>query len=346
MDILGVFTSKAVSLRNVGKDIAYVAQKKGMVPRLFNYIILPDEVYKLCSKAVYIMTYSPVWCTHWVLNAYEVYRHGKGIPVVFYGTVEGKIKPYLVKKWMINAVPYIANSKYTYEKLVEAGLHVVDIVYHGVNVNEVFEAKKLVPTMRKFVERKTGKGTIFGAVLSRHPRKAHGKLLEAFRRAMEKTENIKLYIITEKPIHAIEGVTVDTNFGKYSRVELLALIGSFDYLIIPSYCEGFGLPLIEANAIGVPVIHCMYPPLSEITCSGNITYPYDDVKYIDLQEGILYEYHIYDTEELTNKIVEAHEILSSEKEKYERISKEVSEHAKNFDAEKHYGKLLKILEKV
>lgn len=346
METIGIFTSKAVSLRNVGRDIAFVAQSKGMVPRLFSYIIPPYEVPELCRKAIYIMTYSPVWCTHWVLNAYDVYRHGKGIPVLFYGTVEGKIKRHLIRKWMMDAVPYVANSKYTYEKLVEAGLRVIDIVYHGVNFQEIAEARKLKQSARNYIARRTGEGIIYGAVLSGHPRKAHEQLLEAFRKARGEAKDIKLYIISKKPITPTEGVFLDTKFGEYSRTELLAIIGAFDYLIIPSYCEGFGLPLVEANALGVPVIHCMYPPLSEITCDANITFPYKDIQYVDLQEGILYEYHIYDTKDLASAILEARNIVKEEKEKYLKIKNKAVEHAKKFNIMKHYSKLLKLFDKV
>jgi len=346
VETIGIFTSKAVSLRNVGRDIAFVAQSKGMVPRLFSYIIPPYEVPELCRKAIYIMTYSPVWCTHWVLNAYDVYRHGKGIPVLFYGTVEGKIKRHLIRKWMMDAVPYVANSKYTYEKLVEAGLRVIDIVYHGVNFQEIAEARKLKQSARNYIARRTGEGIIYGAVLSGHPRKAHEQLLEAFRKARGEAKDIKLYIISKKPITPTEGVFLDTKFGEYSRTELLAIIGAFDYLIIPSYCEGFGLPLVEANALGVPVIHCMYPPLSEITCDANITFPYKDIQYVDLQEGILYEYHIYDTKDLASAILEARNIVKEEKEKYLKIKNKAVEHAKKFNIMKHYSKLLKLFDKV
>jgi len=164
MKKLCLFTSKATSLRNVGRDIAYVARKHGYVPRLFNYTMPPFEVKKYCTHVVYIMTYSPVWATHWVLNAYEVYRKGKGLPVIFYGTVEGKPKWHLMHEWMAKLDRYVANSIYTRQKLEEAGLPVLDVVYHGVNPETVSIAKGLVENASKQLKSKVKEKVVFMSV--------------------------------------------------------------------------------------------------------------------------------------------------------------------------------------
>lgn len=346
MTVVGIFTSKAVSLSNVAKDIAYVVQQKGFVPRLFTYLTPSYEVRKMCDKVIYVMTYSPIWCTHWVLNARDVYRDGRGRPVVFYGTVEGEIKQHLVPDWMKYCVPYVANSYYTKSKLENAGIFVRDVVYHGVNFEEVKQAKKLVKTMRNYLESKLGNGVIFGAILSDHPRKGLQSLLQVFSKVREKDKDMRLYILTPTPVPPAQGLYHDDKFGKYSKIEILALMGAFDYLIIPSYCEGFGLPLIEANAMGTPVIHCNYPPLSEITSEGNLTFDFVEIKKVDIREGVLYEYHIYNIDDFADVIFYAMDIKRFRREEYENLKKQVQEDSKRFDIVPLYSRLLEILDKV
>jgi len=343
MPRLCIFSSKAVSLTNVAKDIASVARTIGLDVKIFSYILPSFEAISVCDYVMYIMTVSPVWATHWILNARDVYRRGQGRPALFYATVEGEIKRQLVHRWMLSCVPYIANSEYTKTKMENVGFRVTDVVYHGINMETVERARKLVPAMRKSIESKLGSGVIFGAILSDHPRKGMDSLLEAFKKVREKNKEAKLYILTPVTSRSLDGVYIDSRYGEFTREEILALIGSFDFLVIPSYCEGFGLPLIEANAMGVPVIHCNYPPLSEITCNANIKFDYIDIEFVDLQEGILYEYHVYRVEDLADSMLTAIDLVKNWKEAYEDARAIAIENAKRFNAVNVYKKLLSIL---
>ena len=87
----------------------------------------------------------------------------------------------------------------------------------------------------------------------------------------------------------------------------------------------------------------MYPPLSEITSEHNITFPYEDIKYIDFQEGIEYEFHIYNIGELANAILEGIDLIENDRDKYNEIRNKLVEHAKKFDIMVTYPKLLSLL---
>lgn len=56
--------------------------------------------------------------------------------------------------------------------------------------------------------------------------------------------------------------------GHVSDAELLALYQQAEAFIIPSMCEGFGFPLVEAQAAGVPVVASNIPVFREIGGTG------------------------------------------------------------------------------
>jgi len=347
MGRLCIFTSKATSLTNVARDIAKVAEAQGHVPRMFKYLIPPTDVFRICDSAIYVMTFSPLWIGAWISNYRDVtigrIKGRKWIPAIFYVTTEGKLKRHLVKPWMGRNIDYIAVSKYVKAKLEDAGIPVKGVVYHGVDFEAVEEAKKLVPMVRKQLESKLKTKVIVSAVLSGHERKGVKQLLQAWSKVREQNKDVGLYLLTPLTLPAPEGCIIDNKYGELSKVEVLALMGASDLTVLPSLCEGFGLPLIESNAMGTPVVHCLYPPLTEITTEGNITFGYNQVLYYDCQEGIEYEFHVYELKDLVNAILEGVELALNHKDKYEEISSKLVEHAKQFDIMKTYPKLLSFL---
>jgi len=58
-----------------------------------------------------------------------------------------------------------------------------------------------------------------------------------------------------------------------SSEEMAWLYNCFDVLLLPSRAEGFGLPLIEAQACGVPAISTDFSAMPELTASGWLVRP-------------------------------------------------------------------------
>ncbi|MGH9685835.1 MAG: glycosyltransferase family 4 protein [Candidatus Acidiferrales bacterium] len=64
--------------------------------------------------------------------------------------------------------------------------------------------------------------------------------------------------------------------GFLSDEELVRLLNCAEALVLPSFCEGFGLPAVEAAACGTPVIVTTESPLKDLLGGGAISFPPQD----------------------------------------------------------------------
>lgn len=61
---------------------------------------------------------------------------------------------------------------------------------------------------------------------------------------------------------------VNYHRGNISKTQLAGIYSAFDVLVNPSYGEGFGLPIIEAQACGTPVIVTNFSSMPELCGAG------------------------------------------------------------------------------
>ena len=74
----------------------------------------------------------------------------------------------------------------------------------------------------------------------------------------EMTKEMRAFINDQKIApYVVEMISVD-------KEVLVALYGKAEALIFPSIAEGFGWPIIEAQAMGCPVFTSSRPPMAEI----------------------------------------------------------------------------------
>ena len=343
---IGIIASRAVSLREVARDIAYVAQRQKLTPIMLDYTAEASELSRMFDRGIVVMAWNPLYVTPYALLVRDLNR--LKTKTIMYTTTEGEIPKRFVHDWEKREVPLVANSEYTRRKLVKVGLNVIDVVPHGVNFEVVEKARPLVDAARRMLREKLGDGVYFVTVASAHPRKGLARYAKVVAKAREKCKECKFWIVTQSSaksfFNGIDGVFVDTGFGKRSKTEIFALLGAADWYVQPTLAEGFGLPVLEAMAMGTPVVHTAYEPLTEFTePSANILVRYEDVKYDTFGEGLYYELHLYDINDFVDAILEAYDIAKNRREEYEERSKRVEKHARQYDVVKVYTKLLKIV---
>jgi glycosyltransferase involved in cell wall biosynthesis len=145
-------------------------------------------------------------------------------------------------------------------------------------VNDVFQAGML----EKFgIE----KGKYFFSIGNTRPRKNIGGLLGAFAR-FSRLQDYKLVLAGKMDTRFMDVSTEATKLGIASHViqtdfisdeEKVALYKGAVALAFPSYYEGFGFPVLEAQSLGVPVITSNTSSLPEVGGSQGAVYvdPYN-----------------------------------------------------------------------
>jgi glycosyltransferase involved in cell wall biosynthesis len=346
MEKYGIVTSYTTSLTVVANDIAYAFKKLGHNVEVFNNQVLWVDAKKLFTKGIVFIPFDPIYAPTWFLLQRDYTKYG--IPSFTYVTVEGEPKKWLLKDWIKRDCTFVANSEFTSKMINRIGIEPIRIVYHGVNLDLINKIKEKAGKLKEQLKENFGKKVVFGTVASNHRRKGLDKLLEVVKLVSEKTDDVLFYIITttngSKLFTGLKNVYVSSDFGKLDREKILLTIGSFDFYLNPTYCEGFGLPLLEANAFGIPCIYPDYEPLTEITNpDSNFPVPVINEEFKDFGDGILYLIHDYRPVDMALKVLEAYRIYTEDYKKYKSLSKENEENAKKFDAIKVYSELTKIV---
>jgi glycosyltransferase involved in cell wall biosynthesis len=154
---------------------------------------------------------------------------------------------FLEERWLKNYVdvPTVAVSESTRQDLLDLGFKRVFVVPEGLN----FTPLSVVP------EKAPEPVVVFAGRLKRAKRPDHA--VKAFNIVKEKVPDAELWILGDGPFKedlekmAGEGVRF---FGRLNNVDRRDLIRNVSVLVNPGVREGWGLNVIEANALGVPCV--------------------------------------------------------------------------------------------
>jgi len=183
-------------------------------------------------------------------------------------------------KWIRKEVDVvIAVSQSTKQDLIDLGIDEkkIRVVYEAAGEKFVPQKKDVISeTLKRFGIRENYLISVgFG------PRKNTKKLIEAFQKI--KTKNLKLVLVGRRQERIAErGVMT---LGRVdSDQDLAALYSGAEALVYPSLYEGFGLPVVQAMAVGCPVVTSNVSSLPEVAGDAAVLVNPNDTSSI--AEGI------------------------------------------------------------
>jgi glycosyltransferase involved in cell wall biosynthesis len=216
----------------------------------------------------------------WVLNPVDLQQVPRWIPWVPIDH-DPVSRPVLdVLRYAYRIVTY---SKYGQKQLADNGLSATYIP-HTVNT-DIF-----TPMNKPQRKQETGlppDSFLIGMVAANKdnpPRKSFQEVIDAFKLFLEKEPKALLYIHSNPEFpggfnfkHYADYVGVGNkllmpenyamNFNT-SKEDMAKIYNTFDVLVAPSISEGFGIPIIEAQSVGVPVIVNNFTSMPELVVQG------------------------------------------------------------------------------
>ena len=226
---------------------------------------------------------------------------------------------FLEERWLRNYVdvPTVAVSQSTQNDLRAVGLKEVNLVHGGLNFSPLDE----VP------EKESHPVVVYVGRLNRAKRPGHA--LKAFSSIKDKIPKTELWVIGDGYLKRdLEKIASDDVkfFGGLSDVDRRELVRRAWVLINPSVREGFGLNVIEANALGVPCVAYNVPGLRDSVRDGETGLLVEPGDMKGLAEGI-------------------GEVLEDERLRW-RLSENALRYSRNFSWDRTAEQFMEILEAV
>lgn len=185
----------------------------------------------------------------------------------------------------------IAMSQFGADEMLKQGHRATDVIWHCVDTDTFYPRDKAESRKELGIEEDA---YVIGMVMAnKGDRKQYPRQLEVVKRWMDDNpdRNIKVFMHTD-PTHmmggwdmkalvkqlGLKGSVYSTNqyFSVVNPVDdnkMAEIYSSFDVLMNVSAGEGFGIPIIEAQACGVPVVTGNWTAMPELTHYGYTVEP-------------------------------------------------------------------------
>jgi glycosyltransferase involved in cell wall biosynthesis len=180
----------------------------------------------------------------------EYWFYEMSFPVSFLGY------HFLEDRWLKQYVdvPTVTVSESTRKDLADLGFKHVSVVPEGLN----FEPLNVLP------QKNSKPVVVFAGRLKRAKRPDHA--ISAFKIVKEKIPDAELWVFGDgsfrRTLERISGAGVSF-FGNLNNAERRELLRKSWVLMVPSVREGWGLNVIEANALGIPAVAYDVPGLCD-----------------------------------------------------------------------------------
>jgi glycosyltransferase involved in cell wall biosynthesis len=183
-------------------------------------------------------------------------------------TLAGRLSAGFVKH---GARLIVANSRFTASRLSGNGSGAIRVVYNGVDVNRL----QTFPTDRAVVRNKLGftaESPLLGVVAQLTPWKAQDDAIRVLALVREQRPDTQLALVGEAKFRdaatSYDNVSYETSLHRLAdslgvddavsflgeRRDVPDVLRALDILLVPSWHEPFGRSVIEAMAVGTPVI--------------------------------------------------------------------------------------------
>lgn len=251
--------------------------------------------------------------------------------------IEGKmdwIQKLQIKRGLYKVPRIIASSNFIKQDLSNHGIDEskIDVVYNGID-HKLFFPKILVDN-QEFVDVKPFSIKkpyfVYASSLS-GPEKKHVELIKAFNLFKKRTGSPHRLVISGDGYYAsnVHMATFQSPYasdifltGFFPRAGVAELYRESTGCIFPSVCEGVGLPVLEAMAVGVPVACSKSGALPEITGGNAIIFDSDNI----------------------DEMAQAFETMENNKTLVDSIVKKGLEWTARFEWEKTVAQTFKVIE--
>lgn len=269
----------------------------------FGEDMLADYIIK--NKPDILFTLGDPWMLDFIPNLEE----RRAVSWVSYFPIDGYPIPPAWHSWIKDADYPIVFSKFAKELVKGSTRRTPELIYHGVDT-EVFK-----PLNRKEIrdDYDADDKFIVGTVARNQPRKNLPALIKAFSIFSANKPDTILYMhsqVNDVGWNLEELVTrygiadkayTTKNFSAVRGIpdsELAEIYNLFDIFVLPTMAEGFGLPILEAQACGVPVLVTDFSACSELVVNRQELIKVKDT----IVMGRNIEQAIADTDDIVNKL--------------------------------------------